>query len=159
VSKDKIGAAFEQDVRDVLEGFSLKFPLTYVRLYDTKSARGKFLPEQPGDYIVASPNGGHLLECKASEEHSSLRSCLAANVSTQQAAAHRLWERTGQPCWFLFNSVRSFELELWKGGVVGRCRAKGLMLPKPGQPNSALTVSRDTLEDLLYNTLGLRTKR
>jgi hypothetical protein len=148
----KFGADFERLTQDSLEFLSAKCRLSYVRLYDTKSARGMFLPEQPGDFIVASPNGGHLVECKASEEHTSLSSCLAANVKEHQAAAHRLWARSGQPCWFLFHSVMSSELELWPGLVVGEARAFGHRLKR----DDALVVSLDTLTDLLFNTFGLR---
>jgi hypothetical protein len=149
--KNKIGAQFEKDTQDVLDTLAGKTRLSYVRLYDTKSAQGKFLPEQPGDFIVAA-EGGHLLECKASEKHGSLRACLADNVSTQQAAAHRLWSRTGNPCWFLFNSLPTGQVELWEGQVVGECRALGKRLPKEGKDGGPLVVSRETLQDLLYNT-------
>ena len=149
--ESKIGSDFEREVQDVLELQSTLTRLTYVRLYDTKSARGKFLPEQPGDFIVAA-DGGHLLECKASEKHTSLRSCLADNVSTQQAASHRLWARTGNPCWFVFYSLTTQSLELWEGGVVGLHRAKGTTLPAEGEEGGPLIVSRATLADLLFNT-------
>ena len=146
------GAEVERDTHDLLEGLACRFKLTYVRLYDTKSARGAFLPEQPGDFIVQALGFGHLLECKASEEHNSLRSCLADNVSTQQAAAHRLWFRAGGPCWFLFNSLTTHSIEMWGGKVVGECRAKGKKLPAEGDEDGPLVLSRDTLQDLLYNT-------
>lgn len=152
VKDTKFGAEFEKLTQDTLEYLKAVSPLSYVRLYDTKSARGKFLPKQPGDFIVASPNGGHLLECKASKEHSSLRSCLASNVEEHQAAAHRLWARAGQPCWFLFQSVMTSELELWPGLIVGEARAKGTRLKK----EDALVVGIDMLTDLLFNTFGLR---
>lgn len=146
----KFGSDFERDTQDILENLSARFKLTYVRLYDTKSARGKFLPEQPGDFIVAA-KGVHLLENKASKEHSSLRSCLADNVSTQQAAAHRLWARTGNPCWFLFYSLEAGKIELWEGEVVGTCRAKGERLPKEGADRGPLVLSRESMTDLMYN--------
>jgi hypothetical protein len=148
----KIGTDFEKLTRETLEYLQGNGRLSYVRLFDTKSARGKFLPEQPGDFIVASPNGGHLVECKASQEHQSLRSCLSDNVKPHQAAAHRLWARAGQPCWFLFHSVMDSQLELWPGKIVGEARATGTVLKK----EDALIVSLDTLTDLLYNTFGLR---
>jgi hypothetical protein len=155
MAKDtKFGAEFEGLTQAALEELKCKGPLTYVRLYDTKSARGKFLPPQPGDFIVASPNGGHLVECKASKEHQSLRSCLSSNVEEHQAAAHRLWARAGQPSWFLFHPVMSSELELWPGKIVGEARAAGKVLKK----DDALVVGIDMLTDLLYNTFGLRGK-
>lgn len=151
-----IGKRFEADIKAALDELQSRFPIYAHRLYDTHSARGNFLPSQPGDWIIASPTGGHLLEAKASEIYDSLRSCLSSHVEADQAAAHRLWSRTGQPSWFLFYSERTFNLELWEGLVVGECRARGKVLPREGQPGAPLTVSRNTLTDLLYNCLGLR---
>ena len=150
--KDKIGKAFEGDVRSALEVLTNTCKLSYVRLYDTTSARGKYLPEQPGDFIISAKGRGHLLECKASEKYASLRSCLADNVKEHQAAAHRLWHRSGSPCWFLFQSVRTNELEMWPGLIVGEARAKGLRLHR----EDALVVGVDKLVDLLFITFNLR---
>ena len=148
----KFGAEFERLTQDSLEHLSARCKLSYVRLYDTKSARGKFLPRQPGDFIVAARGKGHLVECKASQEHQSLRACLSDNVEIHQAAAHRLWHRAGNPCWFIFHSVMTSEIELWPGLVVGEARAFGKRLNK----EDALVVRIDMLTDLLYNTFELR---
>jgi hypothetical protein len=151
VKSTKFGADFERTTQDCLQGLMAIHRLYYLRLYDTKSSRGMYLPEQPGDFIVSSPNGGHLLECKASEEHTSLSSCLSDNVGTHQAAAHRLWHRSGQLCWILFYSVRSSEIELWPGELVGEARALGKRIHK----EDATTVGADKLTSLLYSTFGL----
>ena len=154
VKDTKFGAEFERTTQDSLEYLSAKCKLTYVRLYDTKSARGAYLPQQPGDFIVCALGKGHLVECKASQEHQSLSSCLSSNVEVHQAAAHRLWARAGGPCWFLFHSVMTSEIELWPGLMVGEARAFGDRLRR----EDALVVSIDTLTDLLFNTFELREK-
>jgi hypothetical protein len=149
----KLGKDFENDIQAALDKLARIKPISYVRLYDSKSARGKFLPEQPADFIIASPTGGHLLEAKASREYTSLRSCLSDHVSTGQAAGHRLWAMTGQPCWFVFYSVTTEEVEWWRGEIVGAARAKGVVLPKEGEDDGPIVISKDSLEDLLYCAL------
>jgi len=154
VKDTKFGADFEKLTQDALNDLASRYKLTFVRLYDTKSARGKFLPSQPGDFIVAAGGKGHLVECKASREHESLSSCLSSNVEAHQAAAHRLWARAGNPCCFLFHSVMTSEIELWPGLMVGEARAFGTRLDR----NEALVVGIDMLTDLLFNVFELRRK-
>lgn len=151
--KNKIGDDFQNDVQAALQGLVAKKVCMPVRLYDTKAARGKFLPPQPGDFIVASQLGGHLLEVKASEVHSSLRQCLAAMLEPHQAAAARIWAMMGQPSWVLFYSQPEFRLELYQGKVAGECYASKQPLPKEGEEGGPLVVRRDTLTDLLFNML------
>ena len=149
--KDKLGDRFQKDVQDAMHDLMDNHRVCMpVRLYDTKSARGKYLPEQPADFIAASMTGGHLIEVKASEVHDSLRTCLDM-VETHQAAALRVWRMMGQPSWVLFYSQPQFTLELWDGEVAGRCRATGDKLPKEGEEGGPLVVRRDTLKDLLFN--------
>ena len=150
VKKVDIGTALEQAVRDVFEELSARFKFTYIRLYDRKSAQGRYIPEQPGDYLAAAKGQCHLVELKASEKHSSLRSCLSDNVSDFQGAAHRLWNRAGSPSCFIFHSVNTFELEIWDGLVVGECKAFGKVLPKVGEEGGPLVVGYDTLREALY---------
>ena len=144
----KIGKDFETDVQASLDSLGKRHRITSVRLYDSKAARN-YLPEQPGDFIVASPVGGSLIECKCSEKHRSLASCLHDHVSTQQAAAHRLWARTGQPCWFLFYSHLTDTVEWWEGESVGLARATGEKL----DPEEPLVVSKASLSDTLFCAL------
>ena len=153
VSKStKFGKKFERDFQDILEELSGRFKLSYLRLYDTTAARGAYLPESPGDFIIAAAGRGHLVELKSSEEYESLRSCLSDHMSTRQAAGLRLWQRAGCPSWVFFYSLTAGKVELWHGDVAGTCRAKGLRLPKEGDKDGPLVLSRDTLKDLMFNT-------
>jgi len=152
VGKKDIGKAFESDVQDILEGLSARHRLTYLRLYDSHAARGKYLPPVPGDYIVVTLGKARLIELKASEKHQSLRSCLSDHVGTHQAAAHRLWARAGGVSHFLFHSVRTSEVELWDGLTVGECRALGTVLKK----EDARVVGVERLRDLLLDIFELR---
>jgi len=149
-SSSKIGAEFETDVQDEFDRLARTKALRYVRLYDTKSA-GRFLPKQPADFIVATPLGGTLLECKASEKYTSLAQCLADAVEPHQAAAARLWKRTGNMSLFLFYSFVSDKVEAWDGQLIGEHRAAGKRLARDGQimvyPKTQL---RELLERLLF---------
>ena len=149
--KDRLGDRFQKDVQDAMHDLMDNRRVCMpVRLYDPKSARGKYLPEQPADFIVSSKTGAHMIEVKASEVHDSLRSCLDM-VETHQAAALRVWKMVGQPSWVLFYSQPKFTLELWDGEVAGQSRATGKKLPKEGKEGGPLVVRRDTLTDLLFN--------
>ena len=121
--KKDLGTTFQDDTQSYLDTLQKTGRLRYVRLYDTKSARVKYLPPSPGDFIVAAVGGGHLLECKASEVHDSLAGCVKSAVRPHQAASHRLWAKTGNPCWFLFYSQPRQVVELWRGDLVGEAYA------------------------------------
>ena len=150
--KIDIGKQFERDVQDILEELSARHPLTYLRLYDSHAARGKYLPPVPGDYIVVTLGKARLIELKASEKHQSLRSCLSSHVGTHQAAAHRLWARAGGVSYFLFHSVRDSSIELWDGLIVGECRAFRNRLDR----EDARVFKVDGLRDLLLDIFELR---
>ena len=128
----KLGKQFEQDTQDLLKLFSTKYRFYYLRLYDSTSARGQYIPAVPGDFIAVANGVPHLIENKASEKYDSLKSCLSKNVDTGQAAAHRLWHRAGGESWFLFLAHKSQMLEVWNGELVGECRATGKSLPEGG---------------------------
>jgi len=132
-SRTQDGKWFEAKYVDAVAVIGKKVPVSNIRLYDTTSAGGgAFIPEVDGDFITAFPGGALLVECKSSEKHESLRSCLSANVSTGQAASHRLWHRTGNPCIFLFYTEIGDMVECWHGFTVGTHRAEGKPLPKEG---------------------------
>jgi len=151
-TSNKIGAEFEGDVQAEFDEMKKRTRLRYVRLYDTKSARGRFMPKQPGDFIVATPLGGTLLECKASDKYLSLSQCLSSAVEEQQAAAARLWSRTGNPSLFLFYSFTSDLVEAWDGNLVGEHRAAGTRLPKAGAITTANKMHlRSLLDKLLFD--------
>lgn len=116
----KIGAEFEGQVQDRLDKLKNMSLLSYVRLYDTKSTgrKGHTLPRQPGDFIVAAGRA-HLLEVKASEKYETFTQCYRNMVEPHQAAAARLWRKSGNLSWFLFWSLPAQRLELWSGKQVG----------------------------------------
>jgi len=128
----KLGKQFESDFQAILDVLKTKHRMTYVRLYDTTSAQGKYLPEQPGDYIVSAKGLGYLIECKASNKYRSLKSCLSSAVSTGQAASMRLWHRSQSPCYFIFLDNVGQMIEIWEGNLVGEHRAEGTPLPEDG---------------------------
>ncbi len=131
VSKSKnIGKWFENKTDGILKEGRNKKMCTFVRLYDSYAAQGNMLGNQPGDFIVMSRGNGILLECKSSEKHGSLRSCLSANVEDHQGASHRLWEINGGRAVFVFYTDITDEVEFWDGLYVGACKATGTPLDK-----------------------------
>ena len=129
--KKDIGTQFQEDVQSTLDTLKRTGRLRYTRLYDTKSARNRYMPPQPGDFIVASLGYGHLLECKASEVHDSLKDGLKQLVKSHQAAEARLWIRTGNPSWFLFYSQPKQTLEVWMGAEIGEAYVGQRKLQQP----------------------------
>lgn len=153
VSRSKnLGKWFEQVVQDELDKLRNTRKCTYVRLYDTTSAGGNYIPEQPGDFIVVPRafSGAILLECKASKAHTSLKGCLSSNVKRAQAAQHMIWQSVNQPCWFLFFSETTNTLELWDGGYVAGCRSAGRTL---GKKAAARTMEFSRLPELLLEII------
>ena len=144
MAKKDIGTRFQDDTQDALKALRKTGLLRFIRLYDTKSARMKYLPPQAGDFIVSARSRGHLLECKASEVHASLAECVSSHVQPHQAAEARLWARSGNPSWFLFYSQPEQKLEVWEGLRIGEAYAG---LAKPGEPY--LCCSSASLQDLL----------
>jgi hypothetical protein len=126
------GAKFEEDVQAVLTNLKNRGLCSWVRLYDSKSARGNFIPAQPGDFVIAA-GAAILLECKSSEVHESLAvpKCLRDNVKAAQAAEHRLWHKAGGSAWFIFYSLQALRYELWRGELVGLAYAKRTKLGAP----------------------------
>ncbi len=130
-SKSKnIGKWFEGKTDDILKEAKGKKQCTFVRLYDSYAAQGNMLGNQPGDFIVMADGTGILLECKSSEVHGSLRSCLSANVEDHQGAAHRIWVINGGAALFVFYTGITDEVEFWEGSYVGTCKAAGKPLNK-----------------------------
>ena len=131
MADQKHGKRFEKDVQACLDRLKETGMLAYVRLYDTRSAGGNYIPAQPGDFIVSAGGFGHLIEVKASLEHDSLKTGLSSLVPIEQAASHRLWQKSGSPSWFLFKSMASRKIELWDGEHVGEARAGLCKLGSP----------------------------
>lgn len=139
-----VGGRFEDRVRDVFKEMQKRNPLKMERLYDTKTA-GKMVPNQEGDFKGTAIKRGDeigtpwLIECKASEKHTTLRSCLSVMVSKkrEQVAHHRLWRRAGGRALYLFYSEPGDILEIWDSEVVCENSVSGKPLPE----GSAITVT------------------
>lgn len=123
----KLGAWFESHVQADLKTIKERYPIDWLRLYDTKSA-GSFLPAQPADFIVAGADDVYLLETKCSGKHKSLRGGLSSLVKQTQAVSHYTWSRSGHMSHFLFLSVQTGVLQLWDGEYVSQCRRQGKRL-------------------------------
>ena len=153
---EKLGAWFEARSQELFKHLKEYKRLTFLRLYDSKSA-GAYLPKQPGDFIVASPNDVFLVECKASKTHKSLVSCAASNVSKEQAAEHWMWSRSGHTGMFLFISVVTGEIEVWDGKYIGDSRRCGRRISK-NSPGFITSIQADQylslLEALFFEALG-----
>ena len=121
MSGAQLGSWFEGKIADALKALKKEshHHLLFHRLQDTKAA-GSFLPEQPADFFLGCPRGAFLVEAKASFAKQSLTSCLSSAVSGGQAAAAKLWCRTGphQHSLFVFFCAESETVELWDGLVV-----------------------------------------
>lgn len=120
----KLGAWFEGHIQGDLKSLKERFPIDWLRLYDTKSA-GAYMPKQPADFIVAGWDDVYLLEAKCSAKYKSLRSCLASMVKQEQAVSHYTWSRARHGSHFLFCSVLTGTIQLWNGSYVAKCRREG----------------------------------
>ena len=128
LTEKNIGKWFEDKVQDTLETMRNQKQCTYLRLYDSHSARGKFLPPQPGDFVIAINGSAYMTECKSSVKHSSLRSCVGSHVKPEQTALMRLWLSSDNPAFFLFYSAVTEQLEIWDGKSVVTSKVSGTPL-------------------------------
>lgn len=140
---------FEGEVGAKLKEIGTRHPVRALRLQDTAAARVQYLPAQAGDYIVACPRGGVLLEVKSSTVHGSLTSGLSSLMEKRQAAEHRLWHRAGQPSLVVFYSSTSEEVEVWDGAYVAPLRAKGGRLSKDRASSGPLILLTQLLKAAL----------
>lgn len=124
-----IGYWFQDKVGDELRNLEGTNHIRTIRLYDSRSARGRMLPNQPGDFLVAHSGRVLLLECKASRKHESLRNCLSSHVPNEQIAQHRMWLRSGNPACFMFYSVINKRIEIWPSEIVIQARLDSKPLP------------------------------
>lgn len=152
---EKLGAWFEARTQENLKHMREFRRLTFLRLYDTKSA-GAYLPRQPGDFIVSSPNDVYLVECKASKTHDSLVSCAGSNISKEQAVEHFMWHRAGHRSLFLFLSTKTGDIEMWDGHHVGLQRRAGLRLSREVGMRGVAEASRyyELLEAFFFGSKG-----
>ncbi len=108
-----LGAEFEQVVQTGLKYLETYHRCAYERKYDTKSA-GTFMPAQPCDFMTERDGVHVLLECKASEVHSTFtRKHVTDNVGDKQVAGMRIWMRAGSNAFYLFYSLTADIVELW----------------------------------------------
>jgi hypothetical protein len=71
-----------------------------------------------------------LIECKASEEHDTLATCLST-VDRSQAASLGLWARHGCLSLVFFFAVLASKIEVWDGDQVSAARARNKPLFEP----------------------------
>ena len=132
LTEKTIGKWFEGQFQDMLEVMRNNScdRSSYLRLYDSASARGKFLPPQPGDFIVGYNSTTFMVECKSSMKYTTLRSCLSSHVKDAQVALMRMWIALGNPACFIFYSSIDQEIEIWPGARVCEARVSGKPLKK-----------------------------
>jgi len=147
LTEKNIGKWFEGEFQKMLEVMRSDScdRSSYLRLYDSASARGKFLPAQPGDFMVAYNAVTFMVECKSSVKHTSLRSCLSSHVKDGQVALMRMWIASGNPSCFIFYSAVDQQIEIWPGKSVCECRVDGVPLKKDGY------ISRFSADSLEHN--------
>ena len=91
----------------------------FQRLYDTTSARGGIIPEQPSDFIGLFRGRGGLIEVKSSLTKHGLRDCVLREVfTTNQIKSARLWKRSGGFAICVYVCLANNWAEVWDMGVV-----------------------------------------
>lgn len=101
---------------EALKTFCRHNPAFAHRFYDTKSARGAFIPGQAGDFFLLHPGQCLLLECKSTNIGESLITlAFHGPVGRKQIASHRLWHRAGHDSYYLYHDIRTGRME-WHNG-------------------------------------------
>lgn len=139
-----IGKWFEKKVRESLDALRHKEGLFFHRLLDSHAA-GRFVSNAPADFLVAHRGQAQLWECKASEVHRSLRSCLSNMVDDAQVGSHTLWAMAGCESYFIFYSELTNWVEIWNAEDVCYARATG----KPLGKTPLMTCALETIDDPL----------
>lgn len=129
MSQTKIGKWFEKKVRDTLADLQTRNDLFFHHLQDSHTA-GRIVNTVPADFLVSHEHEAQLWECKASETHYTLRSCLSDMVDDGQVGNHTIWHRTGLVSWFIFFSDQTDLVEIWDGRRVVAARIAGKPLPE-----------------------------
>lgn len=119
----------EDEIELRLKKLMQRFPIFYLRLYDSHTA-GTYMPPQPSDFILWPPKGKEkppstFLEAKYSGTAESLRSVFSNNVSDGQMASARLVARAGREYKILFYSATARQFELWDGFYCAERRSIG----------------------------------
>ena len=121
----KIGRWFEKTkVKPALDELQATHNLYYHGFTDTHAA-GAFVNNAPGDFLVVLEGVPILIECKASNVHETLRSCLADAVENHQVGTHKLFIRAMGASLFMFYSDATALVEFWPGVAVIAARANG----------------------------------
>ena len=89
------GKTAEAAVQKCLVWLETKYPCTFNRLYDSRSARN-LIPPNPADFIVGFDGKFYLLEVKSSIKFDTLkRAGVNGTFSANQLLSCRLWTRAG----------------------------------------------------------------
>lgn len=121
----KIGRWFEKNkVKPALDELQERNRLYYHGFTDTHAA-GAYVNNAPGDFLVVLDGVPILIECKASNVHETLRSCLSDAVENHQVGTHKLFMRALGASLFLFYSDATALVEFWPGEAVVAARASG----------------------------------
>ena len=148
----KIGKWFEGELSDLLNETKVRARLDFMRLYDTHTAGGKFLPKQHGDYIVSAGGTVILVECKATMTNASMKDAYLPDIVDRgQAAKHVTWRRSGSPACFLHYSELTAAVEIWPSQLVTEMMARGGRLPTEAAPSH--TVELHELVPALVSTM------
>lgn len=126
LTPQEAGHVFQNQVQECLSELQKTVRMRMLRLYDTRSAQGGVLPEQDGDFVALCRGNAWLIEAKSSLKFESLgasRTSLTELVPEHQAAAQRIWVRSGGYGLVIFHHLDSGYVELWKGDLVGLTRA------------------------------------
>lgn len=112
------GSEAQARVQAALVLMERKYPTSWVRLYDSKSAGlgqgGNVIPPQPADYIVVTDKQACLLEIKSSNTYKSLAATtLRSMFKENQIMGARMWRRAGRGAYCVFYSLQTKQFELW----------------------------------------------
>lgn len=113
------GKYLERKVREALTQYVKAYQGFMYRFYDTRSA-ASFLPAQPGDFFLLTPNHCLLIECKSSETGTPLIRLANAktNTASSQRAKHTLWLRAGHPTTYIYLDLTTNQVEWHEGREV-----------------------------------------
>lgn len=127
------GSKAQEHIRLALQELRETRPCAYVRLYDTKSAGGRMLPENPGDFIATISGTSILIEVKSSVKWETLAGVhLYSYVRKSQVTGARVWSRAGAASVFTFEHLPSGRIELWDGDdIVAAVRSRVKLDMKP----------------------------
>lgn len=124
------GTTAQDLVAEVLVDLEQFHRMTFVRLYDSKSAGygqgGNLIPPQPADFIVAGRNGAFLLEVKSSITAESLADTAVKSMfKPNQISGAKLWCRAGQRAVCVFYSLRTKLFEVWPMAPIWEAYGQG----------------------------------